>query len=74
MSKKPQHDPLVAAEQSLDVGPVEMSRLMGTPYSTYKKWRNENRKMPSVGWKCLELLLIVRPVRVRNNANNRRLT
>jgi DNA-binding transcriptional regulator YiaG len=51
------NDELIDAEKALNVGPVEMARKMGTPYSTYKKWRNGSRVMPAVAEKCLELVL-----------------
>ena len=52
-----QYEALVKAEEVLGLGPVAMAQEMGTPYSTYKKWRGGQNRMPAVGWRCLELLL-----------------
>jgi len=57
MKTNTQHNELTAAEARLGLGPVAMAAEMGTPYSTYLKWRNESRTMPAVGWRCLELVL-----------------
>ena len=47
---------LLGAEEMLNAGPVETARQLGTPYSTYKKWRNGSQAMPAIGLKCVELL------------------
>ena len=51
-----QRDALIRVEDKLGLGPVAMAKEMGTPYTTYKKWRGLQNRMPAVGWRCLELL------------------
>lgn len=53
-----QNELLAAAESMFNVGPVEMARQLNTPYSTYKKWRNESRPMPGIATRCVELLVL----------------
>jgi hypothetical protein len=53
---------LADAETWMEVGPVEMARQLNTPYSTYKKWRNESRPMPGIAVRCLELTLQLKGV------------
>jgi len=62
MSKDTQQKLLIDAEDFLGVGPVEMARELGTPYSTYKKWRAETNRIPAVGLRCLELRLILKDI------------
>lgn len=57
-----QRELLTNAETYLGVGPVDMARELGTPYSTYKKWRAEQRTMPAVGLRCLELRLRLKEI------------
>ena len=54
-----QSETLRAAQTELGLGPGDMAREMGTPYSTYKKWLSGGNKMPAVAVRCLELVLQV---------------
>ncbi len=47
---------LKAAEKSLGVGPVEMARLLDTPYNTYKAWKSERNVMPGAAYVAIDLL------------------
>ena len=44
------------AEKSLGVGPVEMARLLDTPYNTYKAWKSGRNVMPGVAKVAITLL------------------
>ena len=57
MTENTQQEALRAAQERLQVGPVDMAREMGTPYSTYRKWLAGTRQMPAVAERCLELVL-----------------
>ncbi len=51
-----QHKYLKAAEQSLGVGPVELARLLDTPYDTYKAWKSGRNKLPGAVKVAITLL------------------
>jgi len=55
-----QNKALTAAQDELNLGPVALAAEMGAPYSTYRCWKNESRKMPPVAWRCLELVKLKR--------------
>ena len=55
-----QQQAISEAESKLGVGPVELARLMGTPYPTFKDWKSGRRGMTPVAMRCLELVQIVR--------------
>ncbi len=48
---------LTAARKNLGLTPTEMARAMGVPYDTYKDWQSGRHSVPSVGVRCVELLL-----------------
>ena len=52
-----QHKYLKAAEKSLGVGPVELARLLDTPYNTYKAWKSERNIMPGAAYVAIDLLI-----------------
>ena len=52
-----QRDKLLAFEKALGIGPVAASRLLKTPYQTYKDWKNERNVMPGSAWVAIDLLL-----------------
>ena len=52
-----QHKYLEQSEKSLGVGPVEMARLLDTPYSTYKAWKSGRNVMPGAAYVAINLLL-----------------
>ena len=54
---KTQHEQIVDAEKSMELGPVAMAKEMGVTYDTYRNWRSERRAMPAVAWRCLALIL-----------------
>jgi len=47
---------LSQSEKSLGVGPVEMARLLDTPYNTYKAWKSGRNKLPGVAKVAITLL------------------
>ncbi len=47
---------LKAAEKKLRVGPVEMARLLDTPYNTYKAWKSGRNVMPGAAYVAIKLL------------------
>lgn len=47
---------LQAAQIKLEVGPVEMARLLDTPWDTYKAWLYERNPLPGVAKMAIELL------------------
>ncbi len=47
---------LISAEKKLGVGPVEMARLLDTPYNTYKAWKSERNVMPGAAYVAIDLL------------------
>ena len=47
---------LKTAEKSLGVGPVEMARLLDTPYNTYKAWKSNRNVMPGAARVAITLL------------------
>lgn len=50
---------LSQSEKSLGVGPVEMARLLDTPYNTYKSWKSGRNKLPGVARLAVHLLRTV---------------
>jgi len=52
-----QHDKIVQAEKALNCGPVQLARLLQTPYDTLKDWKSERTVMPGVAYVALELML-----------------
>jgi len=52
-----QHKYLSSAEKSLEVGPVEMARLLDTPYNTYKAWKSGRNVMPGIAYTAINLLI-----------------
>ena len=55
-----------AAEETLDIGPVELAGLIGTPYNTLKDWKSGRRKMPDIGFRAIELVVRVRAAGLEN--------
>ena len=47
---------LTKSEKSLGIGPVEMARLLETPYNTYKAWKSGRNKLPGVAKVAITLL------------------
>ncbi len=47
---------LEAAQKQLDVGPVQMARLLRTPFNTYKAWLYERNPLPGVATVAIKLL------------------
>ena len=47
---------LTQSEKSLGVGPVEMARLLDTPYNTYKAWKSNRNVMPGAARVAITLL------------------
>ena len=52
-----QSEHLKQAEKSLGIGPVEMARLLNTPYNTYKAWKSGRNKLPGVVYVAIDLLM-----------------
>ena len=52
-----QRDKIIAAEQRLGVGPVELAKRLGAPYDTLKDWKSERREMNPYAMRLLEALL-----------------
>ena len=48
---------LKTAEKKLEVGPVELARLLDTPYNTYKAWKSGRNVMPGAAYVAINLLL-----------------
>ena len=48
---------LLSTEKSLGVGPVELARLLDTPYNTYKAWKSGRNVMPGAAYVAINLLL-----------------
>lgn len=51
---------LLEARQKLGLKPVEMARIIGANYGTFKKWQNGQRKMGGTSSRCIELLLAIK--------------
>ena len=49
---------LEAAQNKLKVGPVEMARLLDTPWPTYKAWLYERNKMPGIAYVAINYLMV----------------
>ncbi len=47
---------LTAIRKRLKLGPVDMGRAMNVPYTTYRDWQTERRKIPAVAARCAYLL------------------
>jgi hypothetical protein len=48
---------LERAQKKLNVGPVEMARLLDTPWNTYKAWLYEQNPMPPVAKVAIDLFI-----------------
>jgi hypothetical protein len=48
---------LERAERKLEVGPVDMARLLDTSWNTYKAWKSERNPMPSVARVAIDALI-----------------
>ena len=48
---------LAQSEKSLEVGPIEMARLLDTSYNTYKAWKSGRNKLPGVAKVAIDLLI-----------------
>jgi len=45
---------LESAQQTLEVGPVEMARLLDTNWNTYKSWLYERNPLPGIAKVAIE--------------------
>jgi len=45
------------AQQTLEVGPVQMARLLDTNWNTYKSWLYEVNPMPPVARVAIDLII-----------------
>lgn len=63
MSSLGEHPDLVAAEETLGLGPVAVARAMGIPYDTYKDIKNGRRPLKPIHRRVLALLLAVKGTR-----------
>ena len=57
-----QRKTILRAEKALDCGPVELARLLHTPYDTLKDWKAERTVMPGVAHVAIKLLLQHPPI------------
>jgi DNA-binding transcriptional regulator YiaG len=57
MPEMNQHKYLSQSEKSLGVGPVEMARLLDTPYNTYKAWKSGRNKLPGAAIVAINIII-----------------
>lgn len=50
--------------QDLGLKPVSMSRSLGISYSTFKQWKGNQRKIPPIAIRAIELLIAVKDTEI----------
>lgn len=48
---------LTKSERKLEVGPVDMARLLDTNWNTYKAWKAEKNPLPGVARVAIDALI-----------------